>query len=399
MLIRLSERMKGSEEGIFQILNEMKKKRLAEGRRVFDFTVGTPDFETAPYIREAVKKAAEDPDSYKYSLSDTPGLITALTDRFKRRYGVDIKPCNIASVYGSQEGIAHVAFPFCDEHDLVLAPNPGYPIFSFGPRMSGADIWQYELHESKDYVLDLADIPEDIARRARMIIVSYPLNPVCATAPGDFYRDLISWAMKYEVMVLHDNAYSDIIYDGREGASFLSFPHAMEVGAEFYSLSKSYNLTGARISFLIGNEKMIKAFKTFRSNFDYGIFYPVQAAAEAALRFGDEDVVKQCALYQERRDALCGGFRDIGWDIPDSKGSMFAWGPLAEGYASSRDFVLELFDRTGVLCTPGVSFGSLGEGHVRFALNHPVEEIKSAIDAVRGCGVFRASGQQISRRE
>ncbi len=388
MEIKLSQRMDGYEEGVFQLLAKMVKGRRERGDRVFDFTVGTPDFEAAPYVREAVAKAAMDPENYKYSLTDSDELINALISRYERRYGVSLSPEQIASVYGSQEGLAHVAFPFCDPSDIVLVPDPGYPIFSMGPKMAGAKVVPYPLYEEKDYVLDFADIPEETARAAKMIIVSYPLNPVCAVAPYEFYEELVAWAKKYDVIVIHDNAYSDIIYDGREGISFLKVEGAMEVGAEFYSLSKSYDLTGARISFLIGNADIVSAFRKFRSQFDYGIFHIVQKAAAAALEYGDEDVKKQCEEYQRRRDALCGGLRDAGWDFPDSKGSMFAWGGLAKGYDSSVDFVKELFERTGVLCTPGISFGQRGEGHVRFALNHGIPEINEAIEAVKKSGLF-----------
>lgn len=383
MDIVLSQRMDGYEEGVFQVLNEMVKERLSRGEKVYNFTVGTPDFEVAPYVREAVAKAAADPENYKYSLGDMPELTKALTDRYESRYGVKISASNIASVYGSQEGMAHVAFPFCNPGDVVLVPDPGYPIFSMGPAMAGAKIVKYALHREKNYILDFADIPEETAREAKMIIVSYPLNPVCTAAPYDFYKDLIAWAKKYQVLVLHDNAYSDIIFDGRKGISFLSLPGAMEVGAEFYSLSKSYNLTGARVSFLIGNEKMVGSFNRFRSQFDYGLFKVVQYAAIAALTLGDSDVKKQCEEYQRRRDLLCGGFRDLGWDMPDSEGTMFAWSAIPVDNMGSVDFVKDLFEKTGVLCTPGVSFGERGEGYVRFALNHDEEMIRQALEAAK----------------
>lgn len=389
MKINLSSRMQDYEEGIFQTLNEMVLEKKAKGQTVYNMTVGTPDFEVAPYIREAVAKAALDPQNYKYSLGDMPELTDAVIDRFRKRYGVnDLKASEIASVYGSQEGIAHVAFPFCNPGDIVLVPDPGYPVFSMGPALTGANITTYPLYESKDYILDFNDIPEDVAKAAKIIIVSYPLNPVCAVAPRSFYEDLVKWAEKYNVIVIHDNAYSDIIYDGNEGISFLSIPGAREVGVEFYSLSKSYNLTGARISFLIGNEEIISAFKRFRSQIDYGIFKIVQYAAIAALKNGDEDVKKQCGIYQDRRDKLCQGMREIGWNIPDSKGSMFVWAPIPDSYASSVDFVKDLFEKTGLLCTPGSSFGAGGDRHVRFALTLSVDEITKAIEAVKSSGIF-----------
>lgn len=389
MDISLSERMKDYEEGIFQVLDEMKKRRLEKGEKVFNLSIGTPDFEVAPYIREALIKAAENPENYKYSICDMPELLDAVADKFERRYGVkNLKHTEIASVYGSQEGIAHVAFPFCNPGDVVLVPNPGYPVFSIGPSLTGAELVSYPLYEEKGFVLDFDDIDESLAKKAKMIIVSYPLNPVCAVAPKSFYERLVAWAEKYNVIVLHDNAYSDIIYDGNEGISFLSIEGAKNVGVEFYSLSKSFNLTGARISFLVGNEKIVQAFKRFRSQIDYGIFAPIQHAAVAALKYGDDDAKKQCEQYQKRRDALCSGLRSIGWNVPDSKGSMFAWGPVPAKYENSIAFVKDLFEKTGVLCTPGSSFGSLGDRFVRFALTLPVDKIQEAVEAVRQSGIF-----------
>ena len=220
------------------------------------------------------------------------------------------------------------------------------------------------------------------------MIVSYPANPICAVAPEEFYEKLIAFARKYQVVILHDNAYSDIIYDEKEGRSFLGFPGAKEVGVEFYSLSKSYNLTGARISFVVGNARIVQAFKTIRSQFDYGIFYPVQYAAIAALN-GPQDAVKeQCREYEARRDALCSGLRNIGWEVPDSRGSMFVWAPLPAGYTNANDFVMELMEKTGVLCTPGSSFGSLGEGYVRLALVLPPDELREAVKSIEESGMI-----------
>lgn len=221
------------------------------------------------------------------------------------------------------------------------------------------------------------------------MIVSYPMNPICKTAPKDFYEKLIPWAKEKNIIIVHDNAYSDIIYDGREGISILSIPGAKEVCVEFYSLSKSYNYTGARMGFLVGNRDIIGNFKKLRSQIDYGTFLPVQYGAIAALNGPDDQIKSQCMEYQKRRDALCGGLRSIGWDIKDSEGTMFAWGAIPEQYGTDDvSFVMELMEKSGVLCTPGSSFGSLGKGHVRFALTMPVEEIKKAVAAIGESGMI-----------
>lgn len=220
------------------------------------------------------------------------------------------------------------------------------------------------------------------------MVVSYPLNPVCKTAPKSFYEKLVSWAREKNIVIIHDNAYSDIIYDNREGISILSIPGAKDICVEFYSLSKSYNYTGARMSFLVGNKEIVAHFKKLRSQIDYGIFYPVQYGAIAALNGPDDMIREQCAQYQKRRDALCGGLRSIGWNIQDSEGTMFAWGAIPEKYGEDDvAFVMELVEKSGVLCTPGSSFGTLGKGHVRFALTLPVEVIEEAVEAVKNAGV------------
>jgi LL-diaminopimelate aminotransferase len=238
-------------------------------------------------------------------------------------------------------------------------------------------------------MLKFENIPEEIARKAKLIVVSYPLNPVCAVADDKFYEELIAFAKKYNIIVLHDNAYADIVYGGREGKSFLEYEGAKEVGVEFYSLSKTYNMTGMRISFTVGNAEIISQFKKVRSQIDYGIFPAIQLAAVAALT-GPQDMVKeQCAEYERRNKALCGGLREIGWNVPDSQGSMFVWAKIPEGFESSESFVLELMEKSGVIVVPGTAFGSLGEGYVRFALVYPVEVIKEAVKAIDESGILK----------
>lgn len=391
MKIEVASRMMDFEEGIFQVLDKKREERIKSGEKVYNLSVGTPDFLPSGHVMEAMEKAVKDPENYKYSLGDRKELLQAVKKRYEVRYGVsDLKEEEIMSVYGSQEGMTHIALSLCDPGDIVLVPNPGYPIFGIGPSLCGATLATYPLLKENDYLPCLEEIPEEICKKAKMILVSYPLNPVCAIAPDSFYKNLIQWAKKNEIIVIHDNAYSDIVYDGNEGMSFLSFEGAKDVGVEFYSLSKSFNLTGARIAFLVGNQKIISNFKKLRSQIDYGIFLPVQYAAIAALTGSDEEVKEHCQEYQRRRDALCCGFRSIGFQVPDSKGTMFAWAPIPKEYKSSISFVMELFDKTGILCTPGSSFGSLGEGYVRFALILPVQKIEEAINVAKESGIFES---------
>ncbi len=389
MKLQVAERMKDYQEGIFQVLNEKKEEVEKTGRKVYNLSVGTPDFKPAEHIMQAVTEASKDPANYKYSLKDLPELTEAVIERFKKRYDVTLTAEEITSVYGSQEGIAHIGLSLCDPGDVVLVPNPGYPIFAIGPSLAGAEIVTYSLTEENHYLPNLQAIDKEILKRCKFMIVSYPLNPVCKTAPDSFYRELIPWAKENNIIILHDNAYSDIIYDGRVGKSILWFEGAKEVCVEFYSLSKSYNYTGARMGFLVGNEYLVQNFKKLRSQIDYGTFLPVQYGAIAALTGSDKMIIEQCWEYQKRRDALCGGLRSIGWDIPDSEGTMFAWGRIPDGYTDDVAFVMELLEKSGVLCTPGSSFGELGKGHVRFALTMTVEEIEKAVAAVKNSGMIK----------
>ncbi len=382
MEIQFADRMKDYEEGIFQVLNEKKTQMEQQGHKIYNLSVGTPDFPPQQHVMEAVLQAAKKPENYKYALADIPELIEAVIGRYRVRYGVELAKDEVMSVYGSQEGIAHICMTLCNPGDCVLVPDPGYPIFGIGPSLTGAQIVTYALTEENGYLPDLDSMDEQMLSKVKCMIESYPLNPVCKTAPDSFYEKLVPWAAAHQIILIHDNAYSDIIYDGREGKSILRIPGAKEVAVEFYSLSKSFNYTGARMSFLAGNREIVANFKRFRSQIDYGTFLPVQYGAVAALTGSDQMVKEQCAEYQRRRDALCGGLRKIGWQIEDSEGTMFAWARIPEKYDDDVEFVMELLEKTGVLCTPGSSFGSLGRGHVRFALTMPVEKIEEAVAAI-----------------
>lgn len=388
MKVTFSDKAQTFQAGIFAVLNEKKEELIRRGRTVYNLSVGTPDFLPAPHVTEAVANAAKDPENYKYALTDRPFLLEAVRNFYRERFGVELAPEEIMSINGSQEGMAHIAWALCDPGDLVLAPNPGYPIFSIGPSLCGAQVETYPLYRENGFLPKLSDIPEGTARKAKFMLVSYPLNPVCAAADDVFYRELIAFAKKYEVIILHDNAYSDIVYGGRKGKSFLSYEGAKEVGVELYSLSKSYNLTGARISFVVGNREIVDTFRAVRTQIDYGMFLPLQYGAAAALNGPKDGVKAQCLEYESRMKALCGGLRRIGWQVPDGEGTMFVWAPLPEGYENSEAFCVELMERSGVICVPGSSFGSLGEGFVRFALVQPVPVIEEIVEAIRKSGIL-----------
>ena len=388
MKLNVAQRMEEFQPGIFNVLDERRQQRLAQGLPVYNLSIGTPDFLPEPHVVQALAQAASQPTNYRYSLTELPELVEAVQHWYLRRYGVELETDELMSIYGSQEGLTHIGWALCDPGDVVLVPDPGYPIFEMGPALCGAEIVHYPLKEENGYLPDLDGIEPELADQAKMMVVSYPANPVCVTAPDEFYHKLIAFAKAHNIIILHDNAYSDIIFDGRVGKSFLAYEGAKEVGVEYNSLSKTYNLTGARISFVLGNRQLIQTFRRLRSQIDYGIFLPVQYAAIAALNGPQDSVTRNRAEYQARRDALCGGLRSIGWNVPDSQGSMFVWAPLPKGYHNSVDFCFELLERSGLLCTPGSAFGQLGEGHVRFALVQPVPVMQEIVAAVAKSGII-----------
>lgn len=382
MNIRCAERLNAFQTGIFTELDQKKEQLLKAGKKVYNLSVGTPDFEPDSHVMHALTEAAKKPENYKYSLRDKEELTDAVIRYYKTRFGVKLDAGETMALYGSQEGIAHIGLALCDPGDLVLVPNPGYPIFEIGPYLAGAEIGFYELKPENQYLPDLKAISKETAKRAKMMIVSYPLNPVCAVAPDSFYEELITWAEENEVILVHDSAYADIVYDGKICCSFLSYEGAKEVGVELYSLSKSFNMTGCRVSFVSGNREIIQNFKKLRSQIDYGLFLPIQEAAIAALTGPQERVKEHCREYERRRNVLCEGLQKAGFEAPLSAGTMFAWMKVPDGYTSTA-FCMELMEKTGVLCTPGNAFGSLGEGYVRFALVLPAETIREAVSLIQ----------------
>ncbi|HIZ13527.1 MAG TPA: aminotransferase class I/II-fold pyridoxal phosphate-dependent enzyme [Candidatus Mediterraneibacter stercorigallinarum] len=374
--------------GIFGALNEKKEQLLRAGKTVYNLSVGTPDFQPAPHVMKAMQDACGKAENYKYSLADLPELLEAVQYRYEKRFGVHVATDEIMSVYGSQEAMAHIGLVFCDPGDVILVPDPGYPMFEMSGIMAKADVQYYTIEEKNGYLPDLDSIPEETLERTKYMMVSYPLNPVCVCAPDEFYEKLIAFAKEHDIIIIHDNAYSDIIFTEKPGRSFLSFEGAKDVGVEFYSLSKSYNLTGARISFVVGNKDVISRFRLLRSQIDYGIFYPVQYAAIAALTGPDDFIEEQRQQYAARCRALCGGLRRIGWNVPDSQGTMFVWAKIPQGYESSADFCMKLMEKTGVIVTPGSAFGKGGEGYVRMALVVDEKMIEEIIRVLDESGIF-----------
>lgn len=381
--MRFSKRLDRFGDEIFAALNNRRMELERQGMTIYNMSVGTPDFQTPEHIKQALAEAAMDDENWKYSLRDLPELLDAVCEYYQKRFRVEISPDMVMSVYGSQEGMGHLGMTLCDEGDTVLLPDPCYPVFAAGSLMAGAVPYYYPLTAEHDFLPYVKDIPEDVARKAKYMIVSLPSNPVGSVAVPGLYEEIVEFGKKYDILIIHDNAYSDIIYDGEYGGSFLATPGAKEIGVEFFSLSKSFNVTGARISFLVGRPDVIAALRKLRSQIDFGMFLPIQKAGIAALKGSLDSVKEQCALYQERRDALCEGLRSIGWDLPNGKGTMFVWARIPGGRMDSMDFCMELMEKAGVIVTPGASFGPHGEGYVRFALVLPPEKIREAVAAIQ----------------
>ena len=385
--MQFSKRLDLFGDEIFAALNERRLELEKNGKKIYNMSVGTPDFKTPEHIKKALIDAACDDNSWKYSLRDLPELLQAVCDYYLKRFGVTITPDMVMSVYGSQEGMGHLGMALCDEGDTVLLPDPCYPVFAAGSLLGGAVPYYYPLTAEHDFLPYVRDIPEDVARKAKYMVVSLPSNPVGSIATPGLYEEIVTFAQKYDILIIHDNAYSDIIFDGAHGGSFLSTPGAKDIGVEFFSLSKSFNVTGARISFLIGRPDVIAALRKLRSQIDFGMFIPLQKAAIAALTGPLQSVKDQCKMYEDRRNALCDGLRNIGWELPNGKGTMFVWARIPGDRTDSMAFCMELMEKAGVIVTPGASFGPHGEGYVRFALVLPPDKITEAVQAIKDSGI------------
>ncbi len=384
-----ARRLDHFQEGVFAAIDRKVEAYQKQGRTVYNLSIGTPDFCPPEQVMRVISEAALRPENYRYTLRDAPELQNAVADYYARRYGVQIDPrSELLAVHGTQEGMGHLGLALCNPGDVVLLPNPGYPVFEAGAYFGEAEIVYYPIVRENNFLPKLDELPEELLRRTKYIVTSYPSNPTGAIAPRSFYEELIGYARRYGFYIINDNAYSDIVFSEQSGFSFLSIPGAKEVGAEFFSLSKSFNLTGARLSFFVGKPELVAALSLMRSQLDFGVYMPLQKAAIEALNVPRSYVEAQCAEYRRRRDALCGGLRATGWQVEDSQGTMFVFAKLPDKHPSSAAFCEQLLDRTGVVCTPGVSFGSLGEGYVRFALVRPAEELAAIARLIGGSGLL-----------
>ena len=387
--MQASQRLDRFGAEIFASLNNKLLALKAQGKTIYNMSVGTPDFKPYDHVVEALTQAAQDPEMWKYALRDLPELKQAVCDYYERRFGVSgITPSMVQSCNGTQEGVGHLGLALLDPGDTILVPDPCYPVFEAGAKIADAKLEYYPLVAEHNYLPYVAGIDPEVADRAKYMIVSLPANPVGSVGTPEVYEEIIAFAREHDLLIVHDNAYSDIVFDGEPGGSFLQYPGALEVGVEFFSLSKSFNVTGARIGFLVGREDVVSAFAKLRGQIDFGMFFPIQKAAIACLNGPRDEVEAQRLKYQERRDALCDGLEGLGWERPNAHGSMFVWAKLPGGRTDSMAFCEELMEKAGVVVTPGASFGPSGEGHVRMALVLPPDQIALAVEAIREAGLY-----------
>ena len=387
--MQASQRLDRFGAEVFASLNNKLLALKAQGKTIYNMSVGTPDFKPYDHVVEALTQAAQDPEMWKYALRDLPELKQAVCDYYERRFGVSgITPSMVQSCNGTQEGVGHLGLALLDPGDTILVPDPCYPVFEAGAKIADAKLEYYPLVAEHNYLPYVAGIDPEVADRAKYMIVSLPANPVGSVGTPEVYEEIIAFAREHDLLIVHDNAYSDIVFDGEPGGSFLQYPGALEVGVEFFSLSKSFNVTGARIGFLVGREDVVSAFAKLRSQIDFGMFFPIQKAAIACLNGPRDEVEAQRLKYQERRDALCDGLEGLGWERPNAHGSMFVWAKLPGGRTDSMAFCEELMEKAGVVVTPGTSFGPSGEGHVRMALVLPPDQIALAVEAIREAGLY-----------
>ncbi|MBE6138006.1 MAG: aminotransferase class I/II-fold pyridoxal phosphate-dependent enzyme [Erysipelotrichaceae bacterium] len=379
------------DEGIFKVLTDKRIELENKGKIIYDLYVGTPDFEPDIKIKRALSDSCLISDDYKYSLRIIPELKEEFIKYYQNRFNVSLNSFEISMCNGTQEGMCHIGMCLCDKDDYCLLPDPGYPAFKSSAILAGANIHYYPLLEENDFMPRLDLIDEEILKKTKYVIISYPSNPTGGVITKERYMEIISLAKKYDFIIINDNAYSDIVYDGFQSFSFLELPGAKDVGVEFYSLSKSFNTTGARISFLIGNEKIVKAFEKLRSQYDFGMFIPIQRAAIEALKLDRNIVLKQQAIYEERRNALCDGLNSIGWKVKKPNGTMFVFAKIPSEYNDSMDFSMALLNKANVLVTPGIAFGPLGDKYVRFALVKDKDELLKIVDVIKNANIIKRS--------
>ena len=369
MIVKIARRVANLPPYLFVEISKKIAEKKARGEEVVSFGIGDPDIPTPPHIIEKLREAALDPANHRYPESEgLPQLHKAIADWYQKRFGVALDPDKeVLPVIGAKEGIAHIAFCFIDPGDTALVPDPGYPVYGIGTQLAGGRPFYMPLYPKNGFLPDLKAIPEPVARKSKLMWINYPNNPTGAVAEIEFFERVIEFARKYEIPVCHDGPYSEVAYDGYQASSFMQAAGAKDVGIEFHSLSKTYNMTGWRIGMAVGNAEMIGALRTLKSNMDSGIPQAIQQMAIAALSGPQDCIAEHNALYQRRRDLVVEGLNKIGLQAYTPKASLYVWARVPEGYTSA-EFAQDLLEQVGVVVTPGTGYGRNGEGYVRLSL-------------------------------
>ncbi|GAB6066389.1 LL-diaminopimelate aminotransferase [Aquifex pyrophilus] len=383
-MFEFSDRLKVLPPYLFAELDRKKQEKIEQGVDVIDLGVGDPDMPTPKPIVEAAKKALENPENHKYpSYVGKLEFRKAVSDWYKRRFGVELDPqTEVITLIGSKEGIAHFPLAFVNPGDIVLCPDPAYPVYKIGAIFAGGTPYTIPLKEENNFLPDLDSIPEDVAKKAKIIWINYPNNPTSAPPTLEFYEKLVNWAKEYNVIVASDNAYSEIYTGSEKPPSILQVPGAKDVAIEFHSLSKTYNMTGWRIGMAVGNRELVAGLGKVKTNVDSGQFGAVQDAGIAALNLPEEEVEKIRNVYRERKKIMTEALERIGLEIYKSDYTFYLWIKVPEGYTSA-EFVGRLIDEAGIVCTPGNGFGEYGEGYFRISLTVPTERLLEAAERIK----------------
>lgn len=372
---------------VFNVIGELKVAARKRGEDIIDFGMGNPDGPTPEHIVKKLTEAAQRPSTHRYSVSKgIPRLRRAVCDWYRTRFSVEVNPDTEAIVtIGSKEGIAHLCLAVLDRGDAVLVPNPSYPIHIYGPVISGADIRSIPMREGVDFTSEMEQAIRLMYPRPKFLILNFPSNPTTQCVDLEFFARIVNICRDNGIYVVHDLAYADIVFDGYQAPSILQVPGAKEIAVEFFTLSKSYNMPGWRVGFMVGNAKLVAALTRLKSYFDYGTFTPIQVAAIAALEGPQACVREICETYRKRRDCLVSGMQKIGWQIESPRATMFAWAEIPEGYRclGSLEFSKKLLLDAKVAVSPGIGFGEYGDAHVRFALIENEERTRQALRGIK----------------
>jgi LL-diaminopimelate aminotransferase len=379
-----SDRINALPPYLFAAIDDARDELIARGVDVIDLGVGDPDLPTPPHIVEAMREAVCDPKTHHYpSYAGMPEFRKAAADWCKKYKGIELDPVTeVLSLIGSKEAVAHIPIAFVNPGDVVLYTDPGYPVYKIGTFFAGGEPYPLPLKAKNKFLPDLDSIPEDVLQKAKLFFFNYPNNPTAATSDMEFFDKVVKFCKKYDIIAVHDNAYCQMTYDGYESPSFLAAKGAMDIGIELYSHSKTYNMTGWRLGFAVGNKDLIQGLGKVKSNIDSGIFDAIQIAGIEALRSPQTCVDETNKIYEERRNALIEGLRAMGLELEPPKATFYVWAPVPKGF-TSIGFAKLLLEEAGIVATPGVGFGESGEGYVRFALTKPVERINEAVERMK----------------